>query len=189
MDHLMQLMQQGERPEAHNAPPSTAPDAQAGQAPRLPAAPSMHEAPAQARLLPVLTPPPALAETVRSSLPTLAVGGKRSATGAGLEADPNINGKRVKVSHASEQATGAMPEHVNPDAGRKRNALDAGLDEDAQPASKRLRQDEPGSLENQGQPTSWVRRSGCREKLPAQAMPSRWRRRRRRRYSGPGKFR
>ena len=105
MDPLLQPTQQGERPEAHNAPPSAAPDGHAGQTPGLPAAPSMREVPAQAPLLPLVTPPPAPAEPVRSSLPTLAIGGKRSATDAGLEADPNTDGKRLKVSHATNAGT------------------------------------------------------------------------------------
>lgn len=105
MAPLLQPTQQGERPEAHNAPPSAAPAGHAGQTPGLPAAPSMREVPAQAPLLPLVTPPPAPAEPVRSSLPTLAIGGKRSATDAGLEADPNTDGKRLKVSHATNAGT------------------------------------------------------------------------------------
>ena len=91
MDPLLQPTQQGERPEAHNEPTSAAPDGQAGQAPGLPAAPSMREVHAQAPLLPLMTPPPALPETVRSSLPTLAVGRKRSATDAGHRCQCNVS--------------------------------------------------------------------------------------------------
>jgi ankyrin repeat protein len=155
MDHRLHLTQQAELSEPHNAPTSAAPDADPGTALGFPAAPSMREAHARQPLLQVLPPPPAVPQTAQHSLPTLLVGVKRSAAAAGLEADAIPDGKRVKVSHATDlDAEGfqqAQPEESDSVVGRKRTALDAGLDVDGLRLTKRLRQNEPDSPDSQAQ--------------------------------------
>jgi ankyrin repeat protein len=150
MDHRSHLMQQAERFEPHNTPTSAAPDA--APSPELPAAPSIREAPVQRPLFHVL-PPPDAPHTGESSLPTLAVGVKRSAADAGLDADAVPDGKRVKVSHAYDPDTKGFQESM-PDApglagGRKRTASDAGLDEDDLSARKRTCQRGPDGPDTQ----------------------------------------
>ena len=150
MDHRSHLMQQAERFEPHNTPTSAAPDA--APSPELPAAPSIREAPVQRPLFHVL-PPPAAPHTGESSLPTLAVGVKRSAADAGLDADAVPDGKRVKVNHATDpDAEGfqqALPDAPGLAVGRKRTASDAGLDEDDLSARKRTCQRGPDGPDTQ----------------------------------------
>nr|WP_314624566.1 ankyrin repeat domain-containing protein [uncultured Noviherbaspirillum sp.] len=165
MDHRLHLTQQAERFEPHDVPTSAAPDAV--PSPVLPATPSIREAPAQQPLFHVL-PPPAAPHASEGSAPTLAVGVKRSAADAGLDADAVPDGKRVKVGHANDPDTEGFQETL-PDApdsagGRKRTASDAGLDEDDLPARKRLRQDEP----NQVQAMMTDSESPSQERMPAQ---------------------
>ncbi|MDB5757905.1 MAG: hypothetical protein JWM30_1194 [Burkholderia sp.] len=150
MDHRSHLTQQAERSEPHNKPTSAAPDAE--PTPKLPAAPSIREAPVQQPLFHVL-PPPAAPHAGESSLPTLAVGMKRSAADAGLDDDAVPDGKRVKVSHANdpdmEGFQEAMPGTSGLAISRKRTASEAGLDENDLSAGKRTCQRGPNEPDTQ----------------------------------------
>jgi hypothetical protein len=103
MDHRLHLTQPAERGEARDRLTSAAHDA--NPAPDVPAAPSIRQGNARQPLLQILPPPPALPQTTRNSLPTLAGGVKRSATEAGFDADAVRNGKRVKLSDTTDPDT------------------------------------------------------------------------------------
>ena len=144
MDHLSDLIGQVERMRPHDSPAFTVSDT--SPAPTVPVMPSMREVDALPPIRPFI-PPPAPVRTGQNTVPVLAVGMKRSAADAELDADAVSRGKRVKVRHSekldAEQAEVAQPELPDAVTGRKRNAHEVGFDEGALPPTKRLRQDEP----------------------------------------------